>query len=375
MRNLSPLFTRPGDGFLSTISLTKNQLERITSAKNLIKEGLRSGIASAIKETRGVTIVPRFMSQGSGVYKTRNQPCKLPPQQIDHDFGCYLPLSVHKETGRPDIASEVFFAIVDEILDTIVKENHWRSLDTTKDTCSRVIIDSEIHIDVPLYSIPDREFHTIIENFSTSDRAMRKSISDSKTWGDIESKNVLLAHRKDDWKLSDPRKLNKYFNNAFMFKGEQLRRICRYLKAWRDNIWENGGPSSIFLMTLADDLFGAEIKSRDDLALLDILKGISILKERMIKNPVDPSESLSISERDFSLLKAEASAFSISLEKAIMEPVTSTDACRSVVVHLGDRFPIVPDLPFDPAEVRRIVASTPVQVVSDRRPNDRGRAG
>jgi hypothetical protein len=58
----------------------------------------------------------------------------------------------------------------------------------------------------------------------------------------------MLAHRDEGWKPSDPRKLEEWFRAAVRQHGEQLRRVCRYLKNWRDNRWEGCRLSSIALM-------------------------------------------------------------------------------------------------------------------------------
>src|SRR5690554_7408357 len=239
MRNLSPLFSGNKNKFLGNLNLTESQKYSIKEAKIKIREHLRSGITQIIKKEQGIDLSPRFLSQGSAVYKTRNQPCTIPPQQIDHDLGCYLPLSFHEETRHPSIAAEVFFNVVDSLLEGIIETEKWQGFES-KDTCSRVIVNKQIHIDVPLYSIPDNEFGLIKEsaaqrNFSMDSMSM-ESLSEDE-WEIIKNR-VLLAHREMDWIPSDPRKLNQYFKYIFENKGEQLRRICRYLKAWRDYKWQ-----------------------------------------------------------------------------------------------------------------------------------------
>lgn len=54
---------------------------------------------------------------------------------------------------------------------------------------------------------------------------------------------------------SDPRPVKEWFVDQVETKGVQLRRVVRYIKAYRDWIWKSGGPSSILLMAAAAPLF------------------------------------------------------------------------------------------------------------------------
>ncbi|WP_157703140.1 CBASS cGAMP synthase [Alkalispirochaeta alkalica] len=376
MRNLSPLFSRNEQGFLGNLNLSDAQKALIQEAKVKIRDHLRSGITRIIKAEQNIDLSPRFLSQGSSVYKTRNQPCINPPQQIDHDLGCYLPLSFHEETGHPSIAANIFFSVVDLLLEEIVQAENWQGF-KSKDTCSRVIVNEQIHIDIPLYSIPDKEFGLIKEsaakkNFSMDSMSM-ESISEDE-WEIIKNK-VLLAHREEDWIPSDPRKLNQYFKYIFENKGEQLRRVCRYLKAWRDYKWQQGGgPSSIYLMILADSIFQSAIDRRDDLALLNVLENIPNRITNPIKNPTDDSETIRINEDDKDSLRVYAIDFARDLKKAIKEAdISSRISCELIRKHVGTRFPIDDTLQFIPREK---VLSNPVEKDrSNREPENRGRAG
>jgi hypothetical protein len=370
---ISPLFSSNTDGFISKLNLSKDQKSTISEAKVEIISFLRSRIAEEMKISHDITITPRFMSQGSYVYKTRNKPCKTPPQQIDHDLGCYLPLSIVKETGRPSVAAEIFFGIVDKLLAELVVSKKWKGIDTKKKTCSRVIVDDLIHIDVPLYAIPDNEYHTIMD--SIRNNAVYKAFNmESDDWALKESDRVLLAHRTEDWKSSDPRKLNIYFTTVFEVKGEQLRRICRYLKAWRDNMWKEGGPSSIYLMILADKIFKSN-PQRDDLSLLEILEHIPTILQNPITNPTDSTEIIRISDSDRDLLKKFSKIFYTDLYKAIHTSRSSNESCELIRKHLGSRFPIKSLNKKDDFEIRNKILNTPVSEPKDRRPETRGRAG
>ncbi len=51
-------------------------------------------------------------------------------------------------------------------------------------------------------------------------------------WAEME--DIHLAMRNGEWKKSDPEQVSKWFNDRVTEHGDQLRRVCRYLKAWRD---------------------------------------------------------------------------------------------------------------------------------------------
>lgn len=86
-----------------------------------------------------------------------------------------------------------------------------------------------------------------------------------------------------EWEQCDPHGLNTHLDNLFEgTKGNQLRRIVRYLKKWKlENFGESYSkdqlPPSIALTLMAGDVFIYQTKDGqdDDLAALDtVVKGI-----------------------------------------------------------------------------------------------------
>jgi hypothetical protein len=369
------LFTSDEKGFISKINLTEIQKKNLRDARSKVRDKLRTGLSTIVRENYSINISPRFMSQGSYVYKTQNQPCFNPPQQIDHDLGCYLPLSYIETSRKPKIAADYFFKAVDQLLTDLVKEEGWKKVDISKNTCSRVVIDNEVHIDVPLYSIPDNEFTTINESALKNNQVLSEIRMDSLSfnqWAIIKDQ-VLLAHRKLGWKPSDPRKLNKYFTDNFKVKGEQLRRICRYLKAWRDYKWQDNGPSSICLMILVDSIYTYEKEKRDDIALLQVLRELPVKIQQEIKNPTDDNEEIELPMEIRAEMKAHIESFISDLNAAIYNEMDSKTACSLVRKHLGLRFPIENDLQFV-SNYRTEVLTTPITKTENREPEKRGRA-
>ena len=273
MLNLSPLFFTTVDDescMHDELDLSPEQRAWIASARNDVRNCLRTGIPRVLRE-RGYTDdvpQPRFFTQGSWAYKTLNGPAQR-PQQADVDDGCYLPLSFVSQTKRPSRATTVFFAAAEEALRLLVEEKHWK-LVTDKPTCIRIVIAAYAHIDIPLYAIPDEEFVTLakasMERYGYDSLTEAVNMAERDAWTALPADKVLLAHRECNWMPSDPRPVKEWFLGEVEAKGEQFRRVIRYLKAFRDWRWSSGGPASILLMAAAAPLFEKRDR-RDDLGV------------------------------------------------------------------------------------------------------------
>lgn len=340
MKNFDEIFYKDRDSFLSKLEIAKNDYEIIHIAIGKIKAALQKELSEEYRES------PRFMTQGSARYGTLNNPCTVPPQQMDYDIGCYLPLSKHMEEDNPIDAENIFFKSADRILYDLVRKENWKSYSKEKDTCCRVVINEKIHIDIPLYSVPDEEFNTIKDRLikcceSYQFSGLAENARKEPSWDDFEFTEVLLAHRKIGWEKSDPRDLNMHFENVARYKGTQIVRIFRYMKAFRDKQWTIKGPSSIFLMCVIDKIIPSMNKSGDAIVFLQVLKEFSNLSSRHIENPTDNEEKISISLEDYDKLKRVSFSFYTDLNKAIYNhSLSGIEACQLIRKHLGDRFPV-----------------------------------
>lgn len=368
MLNLSPLFftsTSDESCMHTGLDLPPGERASIAGTRTAIRECLRTGIPRVLK-AHGFTAAvpqPRFFTQGSWAYKTLNAPAQH-PQQSDVDDGCYLPLGFVSQTRRPSVAAAVFFAAAEEALAPLVEAMNWK-LVTDKPTCVRVVISSRAHIDVPLYAIPDVEFVSLTEasmkryGYGTLMEALAKAERDA--WTALPRDKVLLAHRERDWMSSDPRPVKEWFLTEVDAKGEQLRRIVRYLKAFRDWKWVSGGPTSILLMAAAVPLFEKRDR-RDDLALLDVVAGLPACLRAGVSNPVDASESLT--ERLGKAGVEEAAkafeAFEVVLRDAT-DSGSAAQACLSMRGEFGPRFPNEPDR-VKVVSVAATIAAAPASV-------------
>lgn len=348
MLNLSPLFFTTVDDeccMHGELDLKPEQRAQIASARTDVRNCLRSGIPRVLSANGYSEDVPqpRFFTQGSWAYKTLNSPAR-DLQQADVDDGCYLPLSFVSQTKRPSTATTVFFAAAEEALMPLVEEKQWK-LVTDKPTCIRIVIADYAHIDIPLYAIPDEEFVLLkasMEQYgfdSISEAVLR---SEQDTWTALPADKVLLAHRECNWMPSDPRPVKEWFLGEVDAKGEQFRRVVRYLKAFRDWQWPSGGPSSILLMAAAAPLFEKRDR-RDDLALLDVVAALPARLRAGVNNPVDDAESLT-TRLGYAGVEEAAKAFE-EFEKVLRGAIdagSSSQACIWMQSEFGPRFPNEP---------------------------------
>lgn len=196
---------------------------------------------------------PRFWTQGSFQYDTLNLPYNSPPQEIDIDDGVYLPMALFE--NKPVIAHELLLLLVDSSLKSLVAEHSGWEFEA-KRTCARIKIpEANMHIDVPMYAIPEEQF---IEKEEAVLKAFNRQVYDSSDLMlesysnyavDPECVNLALRDDKNKWTNSDPKIVEDWFNQSSKRIGSHLKKSCRFMKSWRDAQWQNGGgPSSISLM-------------------------------------------------------------------------------------------------------------------------------
>lgn len=349
MLNLSPLFFTTIDDescMHDELDLTSDERIWITGARTAVRDCLRTGIPRELRASGYTEDVPqpRFFTQGSWAYKTLNSPAQQ-PQRADVDDGCYLPMSFVSQTKRPSTAAAVFFTAAEEALKPLIEEKGWK-LVTDKPTCIRIVIAKFAHIDIPLYAIPDEEFVMLkasMERYGYDSISEAVNMAERDTWTALPADKVLLAHRECNWLPSDPRPVKEWFLSEVEAKGEQFRRVVRYLKAFRDWKWPSGGPASILLMAAAAPLFEKRDR-RDDLALLDV---VAMMPARLcsgVNNPVDEFESLT--ERLGRIGVEEAANAFQEFEKVLRAAAGSgnpSQACVWIQDEFGPRFPNEPD--------------------------------
>ena len=336
--------------FYDRILPTTEQRAELVKAKNEIRDHLRSRVAAATTTVLGMDrqVLPRFRSQGSWLYKTCIQPAHVPPQEMDWDLGMYLPVTVWQENGPPHLMAKAYFQLVERLLKELCDKRGWR-MNTGKDTCIRVHLNAAAHIDVPLYAAPEAEFYKIVERAELVAKSLSRNDSvtfdadideDVQLWAELTT--IVMATRDGEWKESDPEAVATWFLDLVTEHGEQLRRICRYLKAWRDLNWKSGGPTSVMIMIIVARAFEHHY-GRDDRALehaaLLLAQGFRAdVRERGIDDGKDDFNRLNHEERQEAA--ARATILHQELKRARMMHQHSAQAAVDVVrEQLGDRVP------------------------------------
>ena len=161
-------------------------------------------------------------------------------------------------------------------------------------------------------------------------------------------KNIQMIHmarRDGTWQASDCELIRKWFTDKLKSlenNGQQLRAICRYLKAWRD--WQFADksfqPSSILLMIIACKHY-KYYQYRDDLALLSILEELpNALNDDVYEN-IEEHES-----EDFNRMekyeRVEASQYADALYQSFMASLNNLDKTKVlnfITNEWGDRIP------------------------------------
>lgn len=344
--------------FLENISLNKDAYQTMRSARTIIRARLREQLPKHLRKKalaigQDISIPePRFFTQGSWAYKTLNSPCKH-PQQADLDDGTYLPFS-YIESQPPRQMSALLFNSVEEVLGDLANDMGW-ILDDNNPNCTRLIIDSDKHIDVPVYSIPDDEFKTLVEarKMAMESVALDSAYTEEDDWDMMPTNGVLMATKDRGWRDNDPRPIRDWVAAQVQLKGEQLRRIMRYLKAWRDHQeWPKDDPKSILLMVAVDLAFDVATDRRDDLALLSVLKKLpeifagQIINPATVDKPETEQEDLAkrLDKHDIRHdLIARIKSFAEQLDYAIFKCGEPAQACKTLIDTLGTRVPNDPD--------------------------------
>ncbi len=289
MADLNGLFEK----FNEKITLTITKKENLKKGRNALREKISKYFIEQEKTK------PKYHGQGSYAMNTMVNP--LPGKEYDIDDGIYLEEYFDKNKEDWPSTYEVHNWIYNAVF------NHTKVFPEDKDTCIRVKYSGEYHIDLPCYIVKD----------------------------DIG----YLANKSIGWIESDPKEFTNWFIDKKKDKGEQLRNIVKYLKAWKDyQELELKGIACTILC--CNEFYGVE--KRDDKALLGTLINIIETLEAGFecKKPVTPYEDIF---RDYEYneeLRIKRSLVDLkeSLEMAINERDVEK-ASEYLIEQFGDRFP------------------------------------
>lgn len=294
MSNCNDLFTT----FHGKIYLDSEKKKSLRTSRDAI----RTKIRKHFKDELGVS-EPKFYGQGSYMMNTTVVPLD---GEYDVDDGVYL--EHLKDTDEEDWVTPA------TVHSWIVKavEGHTATNPVDKNTCVRVIYKAQYHVDLPVY--------------------VKKTDEHPK-----------LAHKSKGWIDSDPKELTKWFKDEVKEKGDQLKRLVRYLKAWKDyKEGETKLPSGMFLTILVANHFVSDHPNDDDAALAATAKAIhkELSETFSLQRPVFPNEELmadwSESRKNNFLNKLETL---IKKGEDALEEQDKIKASKKWIEVFGDRFP------------------------------------
>lgn len=360
--------------YLRQLTIEEQERETLRAARDDIRSALRQGFSNwtevasreEVFEAAAITnfsaydsapsLRPKFRMQGSWSYHTLNRTTVEPPQEIDLDDGIFLPTSFLSQGGtvHPAVVSSAYFKIVERVLRPLCRAKGWELIDD-KPSCVRVSLYDGAHVDLALYAIPDEQFRVLVEKAATAATLSgvtfdRDTVAFSESvYRSISPDQIMLAHREKGWMRSDPRKLEDWFQDAVKRHGEQLRRVCRYLKAWRDHHWDSCKLSSISLMACAVTAYDEETdlppSNRDDQALHMVSRRLPGMFAGHIPNPVVPG--LVLNDNWTAECRASFIAQARNLDSALANALSQSVAEPALVAlraELGPYFPADPDL-------------------------------
>lgn len=280
--------------FNDSITLTAAKTTSLRTSRDALRKIIRNYFDD------NDMVRPKFCWQGSFAMKTVVNPID---DDYDIDDGIYIQgftnVSMNEWVSVDTVHRWILNAVDDQ-----TKEDS-----KDKNTCIRVYYSSGYHVDLPIY---------------------------------IVSNNVAyLAHKGKGWIQSDPKAFKDWFIKLVTIKGEQLRRIVRYLKAWKD--FKKVDLKGVQITILVAQNFSS-YANRDDKALRDTL---TLILNKLQENyscykPVFPFENLfeGHSKTTRELIISKLTSLRDALSAAIDESDV-TVATERLNSYFGSRFPIL----------------------------------
>lgn len=285
--------------FDEEIRLKPDKKQTLRTSRNAIRTKIKNYFKDTLKVSQ-----PSFWGQGSYMMNTTIKPID---GEFDIDDGIYLIHLADKEEEDWPAASTVHNWVLKAV------DGHTTTPPVNKNTCVRVIYKSDYHIDFPIY------------------------IKGS------DSEHPKLAHKTQGWIDSDPKALTNWFNGEVSNKGDQLKRIVRYFKAWKD--YKKGDdkfPSGMVFTILAANHYVEGYEDDDDSAFIAVAKEIydGLNNSFSLSRPVFPDEELIAdwSETAKNNFLSKLSSLVTNGQKAL-EKEKKSEASDIWIKVFGDRFP------------------------------------
>lgn len=299
--------------FCDSISLTKTYKNKITKGRDALRDKIDNKFKA--KERKK----PKYCTQGSYAMKTAIMP--LDDDEFDLDNGVYLQGYSSNQDEWP-IASTVHSWVKEAV------SNHTSNDPIDKNTCIRVVYEDKYHIDFPIYIMGNND--------------SGKSIA-------------YLAHKSKGWIESDPKAFTEWFQSYVNENGQQIRRMVKYLKAWKDN--NKIDIKGMAITILVCNNFSIT-ENRDDITLLDTVTNIVDTLEDNFHcyKPVTPTDEDLFG--DISMAKKNEILNGLNnlkkdLDNAINETCNEKSATDILQKVFGNRFPTGEDIDKDISEITK----------------------
>lgn len=341
-------------GFRKKLNLTEDDKSELLLARKEIRASIRKAfnenqskyftyeaiqLLSEFTQNTDKKIKPLFMTQGSFVYKTINLPLHPPTQQMDLDDGVYIPLSYIEKgsNGNFQATANLVRSVIHKCVKDLCKEKDW--ILKKHPNCLRITINNKAHIDLPIYSIPDNEAHTIKESAALSlTRSTHQDDLASRFLSFDKATNILLA-TDDGWLKSDPREIQEWVKNMKDKFGNEFTFYSRYIKAWREHQYpkDDSKFSSIMIMASIAQAFSEYGYSKNENIALGLSATVNLIKTYLnsdgIKHPCEDSRLDEDLPNRTNLI-----ALLTTLSTNLSESVKINDASL-LVTCFGSRFP------------------------------------
>lgn len=374
---------RVSASFHQVLTETDGAKARLRAAQSEIRCALRAKSASLRVEARfwdstfvvkGAAsrpeVQPKFFTQGSVAYDLLVDPCHSPPQQSDLDDGVYF-LVDFLQNGKPALVAKTLFEFVEEALRPLCLRNGWAIVE--KDTCVRLQLSRDSHIDLPIYSAPRdvAESRALMDAAFAEGRVAKRA---GQTYAKLPADKIMLAHRDGTWQPSDPLKLHEWVEGCADRYGPQFRQACRYFKGWRDFEWENCCLSSITIMAAVqrafEELRGTHTGLGDDRLVYEIAQMLPDIFRGTLLNPAFPGEQVVLNQwtdDEQKMIVAAAERLADNMDAALRRSADQTLVVNALRRAFGYRVPFRPDMvEILPPATAAVTTAKPATVAAPR---------
>lgn len=302
MADCSKNFNNGKDSYLDKISLNSDKEKQLRTSRDALREKIRSHL----KEKGAKNI--KFYQQGSYAHRTIISPLN---EDYDIDDGVYMDLS--------DFENEPSTITIHNWIKDAAK-GHTETEPKDKEACVRAIFKAGYHIDLPAYKVEEDE---------------------------DGNEKYYLAKKIAGWEESNPRAMTDWFIDQTKNNSEQIRRLVKYFKGWRDcrdSTTSTKLPNGLTLTILACEEYQSDI--RDDVSFNETAKAIlkRLNANDEIWKPYEPTENMRkyLSDTQFDHLIDELEKIKKAGDNAIEEE-SQEKAAKQWQKIFGSRFPVYED--------------------------------